>query len=87
LFLIGETPVLNWIQPVVRASHIDNRFTVPASYPAPSIDWDWTKIDVGFRLGVSEHTDFTLEYNINRAKAPNRTVEPNEMLATFRVGF
>jgi hypothetical protein len=87
LFLIGETPVLNWIQPVVRASHIDNRFTVPASYPAPSIDWDWTKIDVGFRLGVSQHTDFTLEYNINRAKAPNRTVEPNEMLATFRVGF
>ena len=57
------------------------------SYPAPSIDWDWTKIDAGFRLGISDHTDFTLEYTINRAKAPDRTVEPNEMLATFRVGF
>jgi hypothetical protein len=87
LFLIGETPVLNWLQPVIRASRIDNRFVSPASYPAPSIDWDWTKIDAGFRLGISDHTDFTWEYNINRAKAPNRTVEPNEMLATFRVGF
>lgn len=87
LFLIGETPVLNWLQPVVRVSHIDNRFTSPASFPAPSFDWDWTKIDAGFRLGVSEHVDFTWEYNINRAEAPNRTVEPNEMLATFRVGF
>jgi hypothetical protein len=87
LFLVGETPVINWLQPVVRVSRIDNRFRVPASYPAPSIDWDWTKIDLGFRLGVSEHTDFTLEYSLNRAKASNRTVEPNELLATFRVGF
>jgi hypothetical protein len=87
LFLIGETPVLNWLQPVVRVSHIDNRFDAPPTYPAPSIDWDWTKIDAGFRLGISDHTDFTLEYAINRAKAPNRTVKPNEMLATFRVGF
>jgi hypothetical protein len=87
LFLVGETPVLNWLQPVIRLSHIDNRFDAPASYPAPSIAWDWTKVDVGFRLGVSDHTDFTLEYNINRAKAKDRTVTPNELLATFRVGF
>jgi hypothetical protein len=87
LFLIGETPVLNWLQPVVRVSHVDNGFTAPPGFPAPSFDWDWTKIDAGFRLGVSEHTDFTLEYAFNRAKAPNRTVKPNELLATFRVGF
>jgi hypothetical protein len=87
LFLVGETPLINWLQPVVRASYIDNRFTVPASYPAPSIAWDWTKIDVGVRLGISDHTDFTLEYNINRAKLRSRTLEPNELLATFRVGF
>jgi hypothetical protein len=87
LFLIGETPILNWLQPVVRVSRIDNRFTVPASYPAPSVGWDWTKIDAGFRLGVSDHTDFTLEYSLNRAKANDRRVEPNELLATFRIGF
>jgi hypothetical protein len=87
LFLIGETPVLNWLQPVVRVSHIDNRFIAPASFPAPSFDWDWTKIDAGFRLGVSEHIDFTWEYNVNRAKADDGMVTPNEMLATFRVGF
>ena len=28
-----------------------------------------------------------IQHAINRAKAPNRTVKPNEMLATFRVGF
>ena len=87
LFLVGETPVINWLQPVIRVSHIDNRFEVPASYAAPSIDWDWTKVDIGFRLGISGHTDFTLEYAINRARADDRTVKPNEMLGTFRVGF
>jgi hypothetical protein len=79
--------VLNWLQPVVRVSRIDNRFTAPAGFPAPSFDWDWTKIDAGFRLGVSEHVDFTWEYNINRAKAPDGDLTPNEMLATIRVGF
>ena len=87
LFLVGETPVINWVQPVIRLSRIDNRFDAPASYPAPSIDWDWTKVDVGFRVGISDHTDFTLEYAINRAKAADRTITPSELLATFRVGF
>jgi hypothetical protein len=87
LFLVGETPVINWLQPVIRVSHIDNRFALPANYTAPAIGWDWTKIDLGFRLGVSDHTDVTLEYSVNRAKASDRTVKPNELLATFRVGF
>ena len=34
LFLVGETPVMNWLQPVVRVSFIDNRFDKPREYPA-----------------------------------------------------
>jgi hypothetical protein len=88
LFLVGETPVGNWLQPVIRVSHIDNRFDAPVGYPAPSVDWDWTKIDLGARLGLTTNTDFTFEYNVNRTQSRlGEPVRPNELLATVRVGF
>jgi hypothetical protein len=87
LFLVGETPILNWLQPVVRVSHIDNRFAVPRENPGPSVGWDWTKVDVGLRVGLLRNVDLTAEYSFNSARTSEGDVHPNEALITLRTGF
>jgi hypothetical protein len=88
LFLVGESPVVNWIQPVVRVSHIDNRFTTPRQFPAPSFGWDWTKYDFGLRVGLVREVDLTAEYARHDAVRANGTkIHPDELLITLRAGF
>jgi hypothetical protein len=88
LFLMGESPVFNWIQPVFRYSTIDNKFVVPPLYPAPSMGWDWRKYDFGLRVGVAGDTDLTLEYAVNDVSVnPGVKIHPNELLLTLRVSF
>jgi len=50
------------IQPAVRASAIRNDFGPVAGFPAPSIWWDWTKVDGGVRVGLKRGLDVTAEY-------------------------
>jgi hypothetical protein len=85
--LVGETPVLRWVQPAVRVSFIDNRFEAPAAYPNPAAAWDWRKYDFGVRVGVVPGIDFTFEYSYNEMKAPQGTLHLGEGLATLRAGF
>ncbi|HEV7499168.1 MAG TPA: hypothetical protein VGQ33_04150, partial [Vicinamibacteria bacterium] len=87
LFLVGETPVGNWIRPVVRASLIDNRFGAPITYPTLSVAWDWRKYDFGFRFGVVRDVDLTVEYSRHEMVVPTvGTLHPDEVLATLRFG-
>lgn len=82
----GDTPVVNWIQPAMRYSIITNDFDAPAGFPRPSVGWDWTKIDFGFRLGIIRGVDVTVEYSRHGMKLANGTVlHPDEFLATLRV--
>jgi len=85
-FVSGDTPVLTWIRPVIRFSSIDNKFEVPALNPAPSLGWDWRKIDIGVRLGVVADVDLTAEYSLNSMRVPPRE-HPNEFLVTLRAAF
>jgi hypothetical protein len=87
LFLIGESPAFNWIQPVVRVSRIHNGFDAPREYPGLSVAWDWTKIDLGLRVGIVREVDLTAEYSRHDAKTYVSTLHPDEALATLRVGF
>lgn len=87
LFLWGETPVLNWVQPVARVSKIDNEFGLPAGFVAPSMTWDWNKYDLGFRLGVVRGVDLTVEYARHDVILAARVAHPDEFLATFRAAF
>jgi hypothetical protein len=88
LFLVGESPVGNWVQPVVRVSSIDNRFTLPRTFVVPSAGWDWKKYDFGLRVGVVRDVDLTAEYARNVARRANGTkVNPDELLLTLRAGF
>jgi hypothetical protein len=88
LFLVGETPVGNWIRPVVRVSIIDNLFDAPITYPALSVDWDWRKYDFGLRFGVVRDVDLTAEYSRHDMIVPTvGTLHPDEFLMTLRVGL
>jgi hypothetical protein len=87
LFLVGETPIGNWIRPVLRVSIIDNQFDLPVTYPTLSVDWDWRKYDLGLRFGVMRDVDLTVEYSRHDMIVPTvGTLHPDEFLATLRFG-
>ncbi len=50
------------IQPAVRASALRNDFGPVAGFPAPSIWWNWDKVDGGVRVGLKRGIDVTVEY-------------------------
>jgi hypothetical protein len=84
----GDTPIFNWLEPVVRVSHIKNDFVTPPLYPGPSVGWDWTKYDFGIRLGIVGNVDLTAEYARNDARLFNGSkIHPDEALVTLRAGF
>ena len=45
----------------MRYSKLDNDFRNPARTPAPSLNWDWEKLDAGVRLGITPGPDLTVE--------------------------
>lgn len=83
---IRGSQLFTFIQPVARWSFIDNDFRGPPQFPAPSFWWDWTKYDVGVRLGIVRGVDLTLEYTRNDVEA-RVPFELDEALATLHVGF
>jgi hypothetical protein len=85
--LIGETPVWRWVEPVVRASFINNHFTAPPLYPAPSVAWNWRKYDLGVRAGIVPGIDLTAEYAVNDVNTRPGTIHPNEALITLRAAY
>lgn len=87
VFLLGESPAFEWVQPVVRFSTIDNEWITPDDYPGPSVGWDWKKLDVGVRVSIVRNVDLTLEYARNSMKTAGGTLHPDETLVTLRAGF
>jgi hypothetical protein len=88
LFASGDQSVVNWIEPAVRASYIDNLFDLPPGFVAPSVGWDWRKYDFGFRVGIVRGLDLTVEYSRNDAITARRGVlHPDEGLLTLRAAF
>ncbi len=88
LFAMGDHPVGNWTQPVVRVSIMDIRFETPRQFPAVPAGWDWRKYDLGLRIGVVPDVDLTLEYARHDAILfSGAKFHPDEFLATLRAGF
>src|SRR5262249_53918783 len=86
-FLLGETPVVRWVQPTVRFSMIDNHFEAPPLYPAPSVAWDWRKLDLGVRVGIIPGVDAVAEYAYNDVSTHPGKLHPNEFLLTLRAVY
>lgn len=77
------------IQPAVRWSEIDNRFSpdtgdVPRQFPAASLWWDWSKFDGGVRIGLPMNVDVTAEHTLHRARAAAGPLALRETLVTVR---
>ena len=89
LFLVGESPFGNWIQPTFRFSWLDNRFTAPRAFPRLSVQWPWKKYDFGLRFGLVRNVDLTAEYTFHHvfrtATLPNLPMK--EFVVTLRTGF
>jgi len=72
------------IQPALRYSQLENDFVGNAAiYPAPSVWWDWQKIDAGIRIGFERNIDLTIERAMHDVEAP-RELNIDETLVTFR---
>ena len=74
------------IQPAVRYSYLKPEFAGGSPrYPAPSVRWEWVKLDYGIRLGIVEGVDLTLEFADNEMTLANgREVSNDELLTTLR---
>ena len=73
------------IQPAVRWSALQNSFKGdPTAFPAPSIWWNWVKIDYGVRIGLPHNTDLTVEHARHSIASP-RKIHPDETLVTLRI--
>ncbi len=89
LFLVGESPFGNWIQPTFRYSWIENQFKAPLAYPRLAVQWPWKKYDFGLRFGLVRNVDLTAEYTFHQvvrsATLPNLPMK--EFVLTLRTGF
>jgi len=73
------------IQPAARWSALQNDFKGdPTAYPAPSIWWNWIKVDYGVRIGLPRGCDLTVEHATHNIASP-RKIHPDETLATLRI--
>lgn len=75
---------VQFIQPAVRLSDLQNSFSGNAAlHPAPSLWWDWEKLDIGVRIGFAHNVDLTIERSTHEVEAP-RELDLDETLATIR---
>lgn len=74
---------LQYIQPAVRASGLDNHFAPTPPFPAPSLWWDWQKYDAGVRVGLTHGLDVTMEYTHHEIESL-RELHEREALVTVR---
>jgi hypothetical protein len=81
---IGGESLVQSVQPTVRWSGLQNFFKGPRTFPAPSVWWNWTKLDYGIRVGFAKHTDLTIERAKHVIVAPVK-LHPDETLVTLRV--
>lgn len=71
------------IQPAVRASALRNDFGPVPGFPAPSIWWNWDKVDGGVRVGLKRGLDVTLEYTQHHVES-RFPLKLREALVTVR---
>jgi hypothetical protein len=74
------------MEPAVRYSRLDNDFTAPKGFVAPSMAWDWQKWDLGLRVTLIQKLDLCLEYSIHVIGA-SRPIHHDEFLGTLRFRY
>lgn len=80
---VNGKPLIKNISPVLRYSSLDSDFSGSGGYPAPSVSWDWDKIDVGFNIDFPYRTKLTVEYAFNNFETKFGTESNNEFLMSL----
>ena len=82
---IGDRQLFTFVAPAARYSELDNDFRNHPNTPAPSLAWDWKKLDAGLRVGIIPGADLTVEYADHEfILGSGAKRENNEFLTTFR---
>jgi len=63
---------------------LQNRFRGPPQFVAPSVWWNWVKVDYGLRVGFTRNIDVTIEETRHNIVAPRR-LKMGETLVTLRI--
>ncbi|HKV12663.1 MAG TPA: hypothetical protein VJ725_31245, partial [Thermoanaerobaculia bacterium] len=85
VWAVDDRQLFIFIAPAVRYSKLDNDFRSHPLSPAPSLAWDWEKLDYGLRLGLFTGIDVTVEYADNAfILGSGAERENNELLSTLR---
>lgn len=87
LWAVGGRQVFPWIALTVRYSKLDPDFRLHPNYPAPSVAWDWEKIDAGVRLAIVRGIDVTVEWQDNTFIRRGREESNDELLVTLAVAL
>lgn len=83
---VGGRQLFPSIQPALRYSELDPDFDGPsAQFPAPSMRWEWVKLDYGVRLAIVQGVDVTAEFADNTMTLANGAeISADELLLTLR---
>lgn len=85
VWAVDDRQLFTFIAPSVRYSKLDNDFRSHPLSPAPSLAWDWEKLDYGVRLGLFTGIDLTVEYADNTfILGSGAERNNNELLSTLR---
>jgi len=82
-FTLGGKPLIKNISPILRYSSLDTNFSGGGGYPAPSVSWDWQKIDIGLNVDFPYRTRLTVEYALNNFETKFGTEDNNELLVSL----
>ena len=75
------------ITPVLRYSELDNDFVGDSRYPAPSVWWDWRKVDAGVNFKINKKITAIVEYSFNDFIRGGKTESNNELLVSIRASL
>lgn len=85
VWAVDDRQLFTFLAPSVRYSKLDNDFRNDPRTPAPSLAWDWEKLDYGVRLGLFTGIDLTVEYADNTfILGSGAERNNNELLSTLR---
>ena len=84
VWAVGGQQLFPSVAPAVRYSRLEPEFANPARTPAPSLAWEWEKLDAGIRLGIVGGTDLTVEYARNEFLTARGWRDNDELLAILR---